>query len=193
LRKLKIFFVTLICLLSSNIAYTLGVGDITVNSALNQPLDAEIKLFSVRPGESDNIRVTLGSLKDFANAGIERPLVVSFLKFKVVDKFIDELEGQLADQGVTIDLSPEARDKLGNRGYDSQNGARPLARVIQEYIKKPLAEELLFGRLSKGGRVNVGVADGDFTFDFVDGPPPKKTKKGKKRKTDEPGALEPVK
>jgi len=85
LRKLKIFFVTLICLLSSNIAYTLGVGDITVNSALNQPLDAEIKLFSVRPGESDNIRVTLGSLKDFANAGIERPLVVSFLKFKVVD------------------------------------------------------------------------------------------------------------
>lgn len=85
MRKLKIFFVTLICLLSSNIAYTLGVGDITVNSALNQPLDAEIKLFSVRPGESDNIRVTLGSLKDFANAGIERPLVVSFLKFKVVD------------------------------------------------------------------------------------------------------------
>lgn len=85
LRKLKIFFVTLVCLLSSNIAYTLGVGDIKVNSALNQPLDAEIKLFSVRPGEADNIRVSLGSLKDFANAGIERPLVVSFLKFKVVE------------------------------------------------------------------------------------------------------------
>lgn len=85
MRKLKIFFVTLICLLSSNIAYTLGVGDITVNSALNQPLDAEIKLFFVRPGESENIRVSLGSLKDFVNAGIERPLVVSFLKFKVVD------------------------------------------------------------------------------------------------------------
>jgi pilus assembly protein FimV len=85
LRKLKIFFVTLICLLSSNIAYTLGVGDIKVNSALNQPLDAEIKLFSVRPGESDNIRVTLGTLKDFANAGIERPLVLSYLKFRVVD------------------------------------------------------------------------------------------------------------
>lgn len=85
LRKLKIFFVTLICLLTSNIAYTLGVGDIKVNSALNQPLDAEIKLFAVRPGEAENIRVTLGSLKDFANAGIDRPLIVSFLKFNVVD------------------------------------------------------------------------------------------------------------
>ena len=85
LRKLKIFFVTLICLLSSNIAYTLGVGDIKVESALNQPLDAKIKLFSVRSGESENIRVTLGTLKDFNNAGIERPLVLSSLKFKVVD------------------------------------------------------------------------------------------------------------
>ncbi len=85
MRKLKIFFVTLICLLSSNIAYTLGVGDITVESALNQPLDAEIKLFSVRPGEAENISVTLGTLKDFINAGIERPLVLSNLKFKVVD------------------------------------------------------------------------------------------------------------
>jgi len=85
LRKLKIFFVTLICLLSSNIAFTLGVGDIKVNSALNQPLDAEIKLFSLRPGEADNIRVTLGTLKDFANAGIDRPLVLSDLKFRVID------------------------------------------------------------------------------------------------------------
>lgn len=81
----KSFFVTLICLLSSNIAYTLGVGDIKVESALNQPLDAEIKLFSVRPGEAENIRVTLGTLKDFINAGIERPLVLSNLKFNVVD------------------------------------------------------------------------------------------------------------
>ncbi|WP_126456060.1 FimV/HubP family polar landmark protein [Sulfuriflexus mobilis] len=85
MRKLKIFFVTLICLLSSNIAYTLGVGDIRVSSALNQPLDAEIKLFSVRSGDVEGIRVTLGSLKDFANAGIERPLVLSYLKFKVID------------------------------------------------------------------------------------------------------------
>jgi ATP-dependent Clp protease ATP-binding subunit ClpA len=108
---------------------------------------------------------------------------------RVVDKFIGELEGQLADQGVTIDLSEEARERLAVKGYDSQNGARPLARVIQEDVKKPLADELLFGRLAKGGRVTVGVSDGAFTFVFADGPPPKK----KKRKTDEPGELEPVK
>jgi len=107
----------------------------------------------------------------------------------VVDKFIGDLEGQLADQGVTIDLSAEARERLAIKGYDSQNGARPLARVIQEDVKKPLADELLFGRLAKGGRVTVGLGDdGAFTFIFADGPPPKK----KKRKSDEPDELEPV-
>jgi len=86
LRKLKIFFVTLICLLSSNIAFTLGVGEIEVKSALNDPLDAEIKLFSVRPGEGDNIRVQLATLKEFEAAGIDRALILSNLKFKVVEK-----------------------------------------------------------------------------------------------------------
>lgn len=85
MRKLKIFFVTFVCLLSSNIAYTLGVGDIEVSSALNQPLDARIKLYSVRPGEGDNVRVTLASAKDFANAGVERVLILSSLKFRVIE------------------------------------------------------------------------------------------------------------
>ena len=86
MRKLKIFFVTLICLLSSNIAFTLGVGEIEVKSALNDPLDAEIQLFSVRPGEGDNIRVQLATLKEFEAAGIDRALILSNLKFKVVEK-----------------------------------------------------------------------------------------------------------
>ena len=86
LRKLKIFFITVVCLLASNIAFTLGVGDIKVNSGLSQPLDAEIKLFSVRPGEGENIRVTLATLKEFDKAGIDRPLGLSYLKFKVVEK-----------------------------------------------------------------------------------------------------------
>ena len=86
LRKLKIFFITVVCLLASNIAFTLGVGDIKVNSGLSQPLDAEIKLFSVRPGEGENIRVTLATLKEFDKAGIDRPLGLSFLKFKVIEK-----------------------------------------------------------------------------------------------------------
>jgi len=86
LRKLKIFFITLICLLASNVAFTLGVGDIEVKSALSEPLNAEIKLFSVRPGEGENIRVSLATLKEFTAAGIDRPLILSYLKFKVVEK-----------------------------------------------------------------------------------------------------------
>ena len=79
---------------------------------------------------------------------------------RVVDKFVMELEGQLADRNVTIELDAEARDWLADKGYDPKFGARPLARVIQENIKKPLAEELLFGELSKGGIVRV-VLEGD--------------------------------
>jgi ATP-dependent Clp protease ATP-binding subunit ClpA len=86
----------------------------------------------------------------------------------VVDKFIDELEAQLADRGVTIELSTEARDWLGRKGYDERFGARPLARVIQEHVKKPLADELLFGDLQGGGRVRVIVdAEDELDFEFV--------------------------
>ncbi len=79
---------------------------------------------------------------------------------KVVEKFVMQLEAQLIDRGVHIELSPEAADWLGEKGYDDKMGARPLARVIQEHLKKPLAEELLFGRLTKGGMVRVGLKDG---------------------------------
>ncbi|MGB9152985.1 MAG: ATP-dependent Clp protease ATP-binding subunit ClpA, partial [Alphaproteobacteria bacterium] len=72
---------------------------------------------------------------------------------KVVEKFILQLEGQLAERGVTIELKAEARAWLGKKGYDPLYGARPLGRVIQEEVKKPLAEELLFGALQKGGAV----------------------------------------
>jgi ATP-dependent Clp protease ATP-binding subunit ClpA len=95
------------------------------------------------------------------------PEVVS----RVVDKFIIQLETQLGDRDVTILLSEEARRWLADKGYDKLYGARPLSRVIQEHIKKPLAEELLFGRLSKGGVVKVDVAEDKtkLTFDFEDG------------------------
>ena len=78
---------------------------------------------------------------------------------QVVEKFVLQLEAQLLDRGVSIELSDEAAGWLGDRGYDDKMGARPLARVIQEHIKKPLAEELLFGELIKGGLVRVGVKD----------------------------------
>ena len=65
------------------------------------------------------------------------------------------------DRNGTIDLTPNAAEWLGDRGYDDKMGAGPLGRVIQEHIKKPLAEELLFGKLMKGGVVKVGVKNGE--------------------------------
>ena len=79
----------------------------------------------------------------------------------VVQKFILQLEAQLLDRNVDIELTKPAAEWLADKGYDEKMGARPLGRVIQEYIKKPLAEELLFGKLAKGGLVKVGLKDGD--------------------------------
>jgi ATP-dependent Clp protease ATP-binding subunit ClpA len=87
---------------------------------------------------------------------------------RVVDKFIMELEVQLADRKVSIELSDEARAWLAEKGYDPSFGARPLARVIQEHVKKPLAEEVLFGRLAKGGTVLVDIADGKPSFSYFE-------------------------
>jgi ATP-dependent Clp protease ATP-binding subunit ClpA len=78
---------------------------------------------------------------------------------KVVQKFVLQLEGQLADRGVTFELDDKAIAWLAERGYDERMGARPLGRLIQEEIKKPLAEEVLFGKLQKGGIVKVSVED----------------------------------
>jgi len=78
---------------------------------------------------------------------------------QVVEKFVLQLEAQLMDRNVQIDLTPAAAEWLAEKGYDDKMGARPLARVIQESIKKPLAEELLFGKLMKGGVVKVKVKD----------------------------------
>jgi ATP-dependent Clp protease ATP-binding subunit ClpA len=84
----------------------------------------------------------------------------------VVDKFILELEGQLADKGVVINIDESARIWLAEHGYDPAMGARPMARVIQENIKKPLADEILFGRLVKGGEVSVTEKDGKLVLEF---------------------------
>ncbi|MEM1234121.1 MAG: AAA family ATPase, partial [Pseudomonadota bacterium] len=79
---------------------------------------------------------------------------------QVVEKFVLQLEAQLMDRNVSIELTRPAAEWLADKGYDDRMGARPLGRVIQEHIKKPLAEELLFGKLAKGGLVKVGVKDG---------------------------------
>ena len=129
-------------------------------------------------------RNRLDAIVPFANLSSE---VMS----RVVDKFIMELEVQLSERSVTIELSDEAREWLGKKGYDRNFGARPLSRVIQEHIKRPLSEELLFGKLTDGGVVLVTVEDGLLSFSYPDIAPapikrpkapakPKKASKAKK-------------
>jgi ATP-dependent Clp protease ATP-binding subunit ClpA len=111
---------------------------------------------------------------------------------KVVEKFVFQLEAQLADRGVTIELVEEAAKWLAEKGYDEKFGARPLARVIQEHIKKPLADELLFGKLEHGGVVRVLVvgegADSQLAFEYIPAEP--KPKKARGEDDDEDGEEE---
>ncbi len=86
----------------------------------------------------------------------------------VVDKFIIQLEAQLEDKKVSLIVDEEARAWLAKRGYDPKMGARPMARVIQESIKKPLAEDILFGRLTRGGEVHVSVRDNELLLDLAE-------------------------
>ena len=86
-----------------------------------------------------------------------------------VEKFVLQLEAQLMDRNVTIELTKPAAEWLADKGYDDRMGARPLGRVIQENLKKPLAEELLFGKLTKGGVVKVGVKDDKLSLS-IEGP-----------------------
>ena len=108
---------------------------------------------------SPEFRNRLDSIIPFANLS---PEIMS----KVVDKFIMELEAQLTDRDVTITLTDQSREWLAKKGYDKRFGARPLSRVIQEHIKKPISEELLFGRLVKGGIVKVTVENRKIAFEY---------------------------
>ena len=98
---------------------------------------------------------------------------------RVVDKFVLQLELQLADRNVHIQLDDESRAWLTDKGYDKLYGARPMGRLIQEKIKQPLAEELLFGKLVHGGEVTVKMKDGALTFAIEPAAPKKPKKKGK--------------
>ncbi|WP_073973761.1 ATP-dependent Clp protease ATP-binding subunit ClpA [Erythrobacter donghaensis] len=105
---------------------------------------------------------------------------------RVVDKFILQLELQLAEQNVHIQFDSDARGWLADKGYDKLYGARPMARLIQEKIKQPLAEELLFGKLADGGEVHVSIKDGKPAFEMTPAPP--KVKPAKKVSMKKKGA-----
>ena len=109
-------------------------------------------------------------------AGLSQPIIE-----RVVEKFVLQLEAQLSDRNVTIEMTDGAKTWLGKKGFDPDYGARPLARVIQEHLKKPMAEELLFGDLKHGGAVKVDLnadADngaGELTFEYFPAPKPEPT------------------
>jgi ATP-dependent Clp protease ATP-binding subunit ClpA len=110
----------------------------------------------------------------------------------VVEKFVMQLEAQLGDRNVSIELDDAARKWMVDKGYDRHFGARPLARVIQENVKTPLADELLFGKLVHGGIVRVSVADDKLAFDIKPASPRKRGGKGKSGggRKDEPALVE---
>ncbi len=123
---------------------------------------------SLREGEADaaiekmftpEFRNRLDSVITFNSLPME-------IILQVVEKFILQLEGQLIDRNVTIEFSKESLEWIASEGYDSKMGARPLSRKIQEYIKKPLSEELLFGALKKGGVVKIGVQKGKLKLEY---------------------------
>ena len=145
-----------------------------------------VLIMTTNAGASDNnkngIGFGRGRVSDADEAAIQRLFTPEFrnrldaiVTFKplapetirhVVQKFVIQLEAQLADRNVTIELTDEAADWLAKNGYDELYGARPLQRVIQESVKKPLADEILFGRLAGGGHVKVKLEDGKIGFDI---------------------------
>jgi ATP-dependent Clp protease ATP-binding subunit ClpA len=112
----------------------------------------------IRRSFTPEFRNRLDAIVQFQALGFEHIL-------RVVDKFLIELETQLHEKHVSLSASPEAREWLAQHGFDPLMGARPMARVIQEKIKRPLADELLFGKLVGGGRVTVEVREGELVVE----------------------------
>ncbi|MGH7008970.1 MAG: ATP-dependent Clp protease ATP-binding subunit ClpA, partial [Stellaceae bacterium] len=166
-------------------------GKLTDHNGKNVDFRNVILIMTTNAGASDLAKPAIGFGNDVRTGDDEEAInrmftpefrnrldaVISFASLtpetvgRVVDKFILQLEEQLADRNVTIELDEAARKWLAEKGYDRLYGARPLARLIQEHVKKPLAEELLFGKLAKGGVVQVR-RDGDkLAFAYIEAPP----------------------
>ena len=146
-----------------------------------------ILIMTTNAGAADNARASIGFGRGKVEGEDEKAIqrlfapefrnrldaVVSFKALQpevirqVVTKFVLQLEAQLADRNITIELSDDAADWLAKNGFDELYGARPLGRVIQENIKKPLADDILFGRLTRGGHVKVALVDGKIAFDIT--------------------------
>ncbi|MBK1968851.1 MULTISPECIES: ATP-dependent Clp protease ATP-binding subunit ClpA [Brevundimonas] len=161
----------------------------TLTDAIGKKVDFRnvILIMTTNAGAADNARASIGfgrgKVEGEDDKAIQRLFAPEFrnrldaiVAFKplgaetirsVVTKFVMQLEAQLADRNITIELTDEATDWLAKNGFDELYGARPLARVIQEHIKKPLADDILFGRLTRGGHVKVELKDGKIAFDIT--------------------------
>jgi ATP-dependent Clp protease ATP-binding subunit ClpA len=164
-------------------------GTLTDNNGRKADFRHVIIIMTTNAGAQDMARPSIGfTHADHASDGMEAirrsftpefrnrlDAVIQFASLdpvtieRVVDKLVVEVEMQLEQKGVTISLDDAARRWIAEKGYDPKMGARPMARTIQEHIKRPLAEELLFGRLVGGGHVRVSVAAGGegLEFEFV--------------------------
>ncbi len=131
---------------------TIGFGDVLKDTA-SKGIKAIEKMFS------PEFRNRLDEVINFNALDLE-------IMEKVVDKFMAELNGQLAAKKVALTISPPVRTWLAKKGYDPQYGARPLARVIQTKIKDNLSDEILFGKMQKGGLVHIDLKDDELTFNF---------------------------
>jgi len=161
-------------------------GTLTDNNGRKADFRNVILIMTSNAGAQEMSRASIGFVKqDHATDGMEMIKKIFTPEFRnrldgivqfaalasesighVVDKFLFELEEQLAAKGVHLDVSDAVRIWLSEEGYDPKMGARPMARVIQEKLKRPLAEELLFGRLVQGGTVHVDRVDDDLVFDI---------------------------
>jgi len=150
-----------------------------------------ILIMTTNAGAADNARASIGfgrgKVEGEDEKAIQRLFAPEFrnrldaiVAFKALDsetiksvvtKFVIQLEVQLADRNITIELTDEVADWLAKNGFDELYGARPLARTIQEHIKKPLADDILFGRLTRGGHVKVALKDGKIDFEVAPSSP----------------------
>ena len=174
-------------------------GELTDHNGRTVSFRNVVLIMTSNAGASEQAKAAIGFGRDRREgedtAAIERTFtpefrnrldaVISFAPLgkevilQVVEKFVLQLEAQLMDRGVHIELTRAAAEWIADKGYDDRMGARPLGRVIQEHIKKPLAEELLFGMLAKGGLVQVGVKGGNLDLRFEE---PKTPRIGRRKK-----------
>ena len=163
-------------------------GTLTDNNGRKTDFRNVILIMTTNAGAEQMSRSSIGfTLQDHSTDGAEalkktftpefRNRIDSTIQFgpltpetilHVVDKFLTELQAQLDDKGVVLNVDDSARAWLAEHGYDARMGARPMARLVQDKIKKPLAEKILFGDLSRGGEVDISAEDGELSIAAVE-------------------------